>query len=462
MSMQNQVVQNNLSDPKQGQEKANPLYAAIWRWHFYAGIIFAPLIIMLAVTGAIYLYKPQIENWIYKDYYYIQAGQQKMTPSKQIAEVKKVYPEAIITRYQPSFKPDRTAEVGLQNGNQSFTVFVNPYDGKIVGQLNDADRLMDKIEKLHGELMIGTVGDRLVELAACWAIILLITGMYLWWPRERKSLFGSFIPRLTKGKRLFWRDIHAVTALWLSAFVTLLIITGLPWSGLMGDWISKVATATNTGYPEFAFAWGPKPESNIPTKDVANVPWAAEQLPVPDSSSGIQPISIEQVMKIAEAKKVHPGYAITFPEGEKGVYTVSVSPDQPEDQATLHLDQYSGKVLADLRFKDYGPLAKAISIGIALHEGHYFGFWNQLLCLLTCVGLIGIAVSGLIMWWKRRPQGKLGAPTLPKNFKMMRGLGVMIIALGILFPLVGISLLVALLLDFLVIKRFPIVKQWVG
>ncbi|MFC7440277.1 PepSY-associated TM helix domain-containing protein [Laceyella putida] len=460
MATSAQTVQDHPSNPKEEQGKVKQLYSAIWRWHFYAGIIFAPFIVMLSITGAIYLFKTQIENWMYQDFYYIQAGQQKVQPSAQLAEVKKAYPKGTITSYQPSFEANRTSQVGVQNSKQSFTVFVNPYDGKIVGQLNDEDRLMGKIEKLHGELMVGTVGDRLVELAACWAIILLITGIYLWWPRERKALYGILIPRLSKGKRLFWRDMHAVTAFWLSAFVALLIITGLPWSGLMGDMINRVATATHTGYPPFL--WGAKPESTIPTKDVAKVAWAAEQLPVPSSSSGIQPISVEQVMKITEEKKVYPGYNINFPEGEKGVYTVSVYPDQPENQATIHIDQYSGKVLADLRFKDYGPLAKVISIGIALHEGHYFGFFNQILGLVTCLGLIAVAGSGLVMWWKRRPQGKLGAPSLPKNFKMMRWVAIIIIALGVLFPLVGVSLIIALLLDFLVVRKIPKVKQWVG
>ncbi|MCP1124269.1 PepSY domain-containing protein [Bacillus sp. 3103sda1] len=128
----------------------------------------------------------------------------------------------------------------------------------------------------------------------------------------------------------------------------------------------------------------------------------------------------------------------------------------------MHIDQYSGKVLADLRFKDYGILAKAISIGVALHEGHYFGLANQLLDLIICLGLIGISLTGVMMWWKRKPSGTLGAPSLPKNFKLMKGTAVLIIVLGIVFPLVGASLLAALVLDWLIIKRIPSVKKWVG
>lgn len=70
-------------------------------------------------------------------------------------------------------------------------------------------------------------------------------------------------------------------------------------------------------------------------------------------------------MKIAEEKNVPSEYTIYFSEGEKGVYTISNSPDRPEDQVTLHIDQYRGKALSDLRFQDYGPFV-GVSIIIAL------------------------------------------------------------------------------------------------
>ncbi|MBN2909783.1 PepSY domain-containing protein [Polycladomyces sp. WAk] len=442
-------------------------YAAIWRWHFYAGIIFAPFIILLAITGSIYLFKPQIESMLYKDLYYIPASKQKqISPSEQIDQVKKRYPDAKITRFTPSFQSNRTSEVGILRSGEMTTVFVNPYNGKIVGDLNDDKRLMNIIKNLHnGELWGGTFGNRMIELTACWAFILILTGMYLWWPRGRRFGQGTLFPRLRNGKRTLWRDLHAVPAFWLSGLILVLIFTGLPWSGVWGDMINRVATATHTGYPAFAFSFGPKPESTLPkkTKDVApDVPWAAENLPVPTSSSQGRPLSLEKVIQIAESRNIHSGFTIYFPEGPKGVYTISNKPQRPEDQATLHLDQYSGKVLYDLRFNDYGPLAKAISIGIALHEGRYFGWINQLLGLITCVGLIGIAVMGLILWWKRRPQGKLGAPPRLHSFHLAKGLAVIVIALGLFFPLVGISLLLVWLLDRWIIQRIPFIQQWVG
>ncbi|MFD1425086.1 PepSY-associated TM helix domain-containing protein [Laceyella sacchari] len=444
--------------------KPQRLTQLIWRWHFYAGIIFAPFIVMLSITGAVYLFKPQLEDWLYRDDYYIQEPQKQngtLTPSMQVEAVRKVYPNGQITSYRPSDEPNRTAEVGVMDKGQAITVFVNPYSGRVVGEIKEEERLLEKVEMLHGELMMGTMGDRLVELAACWAMILIITGLYLWWPKE-KTIRGALVPRLTKGGRIFRRDTHAVTGVWLSGFAILLILTGLPWSGVAGDLISKLATSTHTGYPAFAFVGGPKPESAKPTKQVADVPWAAEEVPVPESSGEATPLPLERVMEIARANQVASGYTVYFPEGDKGVYTVSLSADKPEDETVLHIDQYSGKVLVRVGFSDYGWMAKAISIGIALHEGRYFGLPNQVIGLVVCLGLVAVAISGLVMWWKRRPRGKLGAPALPKDAKLTRGLTAIVIGLGLLMPLAGLSLLFVFMLDRLVVKRLPVVQRWLG
>jgi len=41
------------------------LYSAIWRWHFYAGLLMLPVLVMLAVTGGLYLFKDEITNRVY-------------------------------------------------------------------------------------------------------------------------------------------------------------------------------------------------------------------------------------------------------------------------------------------------------------------------------------------------------------------------------------------------------------
>ncbi|AIY42191.1 putative iron-regulated membrane protein; Iron-uptake factor PiuB [Collimonas arenae] len=84
--------------------------------------------------------------------------------------------------------------------------------------------------------------------------------------------------------------------------------------------------------------------------------------------------------------------------------------DGGDRQRTLHIDQYSGAVIKDLRFTDYNPASKLVTLGVALHMGEYFGLANQLICAAISLTLLGMAVTGFVMWWKRRPHNSVGAP----------------------------------------------------
>lgn len=74
------------------------LYQAVWRWHFYAGIIFAPFLLILAFSGSMYLFKPQIEGYLYKDMLMVQnIGTNAMTVDDIIAKTVRGYPGTTIS-----------------------------------------------------------------------------------------------------------------------------------------------------------------------------------------------------------------------------------------------------------------------------------------------------------------------------------------------------------------------------
>ena len=469
MEAMKQVENNEMihSANKSKKQKSASIYSVVWRWHFYAGIIFAPFLLILAFSGGVYLFKPQIESFLYQDLYEVEeVGSATLSSSEQLVKVKEAYPDSVVTSMVFSDDEESTTKMGLMMANGDMTsVYLNPYTGEVAGTLKPEEQFTEIFKKIHSELLVGgTVANRLVELAACWAIILLLTGLYIWWPRSKASIWGTVLPRFGKKGRLFWRDMHAVPAFWLSIFIVLLIATGLPWSGVMGEQINRLATSTNTGYPPFALSFGEKPESDIRTKDVAeDVPWAAENVPVPNSSeTKNSSLSIEKVSEIAKKEEVEKPYTISFPQGEKGVYTISTSHSKPGNNATLHVDQYNGSVLTDVRFSEYGIMAKGITLGIALHEGRLFGIWNQIIGLLVCIGIIGIIISSFVMWRKRKPTGKLGAPSKPKNKNITRTVFFMMLVLGVIMPLVGISIIVVFLIDRFIVKRIKKLDNWIG
>ncbi|MFC4779196.1 PepSY-associated TM helix domain-containing protein [Paenibacillus sp. GCM10023252] len=426
------------------------LYRFIWRWHFYAGLLFAPILVMLAVTGGLYLFKPYVEPLMHPGLHNVQVGSEALPPSKQLAAVAEAYPDGYVMSFTDVDDKKRATEIGLMKGDTAYTVFVNPYTGKLLGELQNDKRLMSILIALHGELMVGEKGDIIVELSASWAIILLATGLYLYWPRSKQTFLDVFRIRMRQGKRLFWRDLHASTGFWMSAILLVLILTGLPWASSFGDRLGKVVEAGNLSNAPVNLYGA---ESTMVMKDVAETNWAAENLPLPESvyaHTGMLPI--EYMIQLAADKQIEPGYTVTMPEGDTGVYVISTygwAAKSVSNYATMNIDQYSGEVLVDYRWKDYSPFDKTVEIGIALHEGRYFGWPNLLIGLLACLSLVLIAASGIIMWWKRRPAGSFGAPASRKleGNRVRIGLIVLTILLAALMPLVGISILAVVVID---------------
>ena len=157
-------------------------------------------------------------------------------------------------------------------------------------------------------------------------------------------------------------------------------------------------------------------------------------------------------MAIFEQLGLHRGYAVRIPKTGDGVYTGSVYPDDLAQQRVVHLDQYTGKPLIDMSYAVYGLLGKALEWGINVHLGQEFGLLNQIVLTIACMLIVLLAVSAGVMWWKRRPKGSLGVPPPPADRRVFRGLIAMLVVGGIVFPLVGGSLVAMLVLDWVYMR----------
>jgi uncharacterized iron-regulated membrane protein len=444
----------------------NYFYRTVWRWHFYAGLWVIPFMMILAITGGIYLFKPQLDAVMYPNLLFVEPAPQVMPYQQQLDAVQQRYPNAAISQITPSIAPNRSTEVTLTANDHKLIAFVDPHTAKVLGERDEENNLQAIVRKIHGELMIGKTGDYLVELAACWGLVLVLTGLYLWLPRNGLSLWGTLLPRLgSQSKRIFWRDMHSVAGFYSSILIIFLILTGLPWSGFWGESFSKVWNQ----FPQYVFD-GATPKSTLTgalnQSGAQVVPWAVEQLPMPKSAHqhggmgaiGHPTMTVDAVIDFAQSQNAPSGFSVTLPGGETGVYTVAAYPGDSTQERTMHIDQYSGKVLADVRWKDYGVVPKAVELGISIHMGKYFGIANQLLMLFACLMILILCVSGMVMWWRRRPVGRLGAPALPE-YSLWKVPMAIVAVLGVAFPLVGLSLIAVLLLDYLVFSRIPELKR---
>jgi uncharacterized iron-regulated membrane protein len=451
-------------------------YLAAWRWHFYAGLFVLPFLTILAVTGMMMMYIGYFDGRDgEKITVPVQQGAIPLSISDQSDAALNNLPDGTIVEWLKG----RTAESGSvfrvnADGVQSM-VAVDPYTGDIVDSWTRRQGWYDFADGIHSELLLGTTGDRILEIAAGFAIVLIITGVYLWWPRNQ-PIARAFIPDFREKGRALWKSLHSSIGIWISAVLLLFLVSGMAWTGI---WGSKLVQAWNT-FP--AEKW-----NNVPLSDdthaamnhgpVGEVPWALEQTRMPASGSdagvvGIAPgvpVTIDSVAKLADASGFNARYRVAYPKGEKGVWTInqdtmSADAEDPFSDRTVHVDQYTGRVLANVAFSDYSLAGKAMAVGIPLHMG-LTGLWNLVLNTIVCLSVIFLSVSGLVMWWLRRPKGsilRVFAPKTPDDLPHWRGAMILMLFVSLAFPLVGITLVTVLALDYLIVKRVPVLKKAFG
>lgn len=395
-----------------------------------------------------------------------------MSVAVQAEAARAAVTDGMLKQYLSPRAPDRAALFRVDRGETATMVAVNPYTGAVVEQWPRRAGWYDFATDIHGTLLIGDVGDRLIEIAAGFAIVLIVTGLYLWWPRNGDGFAAVLVPDLGSGGRNLWKSLHRTLGFWISALLLVFLLSGMSWTGIWGD--------------KFVQAWSTFPAEkwdNVPLSDATHasmnhgatkeVPWALEQTPMPASgseagSAGIpsgSAVDLDTVAALARTLGLDGRFQIALPTGEAGVWTISqdsMSNDGPDPMSdrTVHLDQYTGRVLADIRFADYSPGGKAMAVGIAFHEGD-LGWWNVTLNTVFCLSVIFLAVSGIVMWWKRRPlgAGRLVAPPRPGELPLWKGAVVIGLFLCLAFPLVGIALLAVLALDVLLIQNVPMLRR---
>jgi uncharacterized iron-regulated membrane protein len=150
----------------------------------------------------------------------------------------------------------------------------------------------------------------------------------------------------------------------------------------------------------------------------------------------------------------HDLFVDAYPTRPGDVFIASYVPAKAEHQRTLYLDAGDGRVRGSIGWSDYSPAAKAIEWGVMTHMGRQYGLPNQLAGLAACLVLIGTTLAGVILWWQRRPRGALAAPERRAGDALPRSIVVPRVPRGVLFPLLGASLVLVALVDRYAASRF--------
>lgn len=450
-----------------------PDYRAVWRWHFYAGMLCIPFVIILSITGTIYLFKPQIEAWNDRPYDNLASTGNNAGAAAQIEAAVAAVPGSSFNAYHLPTANNAAARVLVEKDQVLTRVYVHPASLQILHATPEDGGLIALVKRIHGELLIGDTGSHFVEIAACWTIVMVLSGLFLWWPRQAKGFGGVLYPRLNGGSRMFWRDIHSVTGIWVSFFVLFLVTTGLPWATFWGEYfkgirrltgtaVAKQDWSTSSGESRKGASGGgqePKGEhANHGEGQRGGGPGRKKTVAI----SADQLRSIDRVVAVARPMNLAPPVLVTPVAGSELHWEVSSLTANRPQRVTLVIDAKSGAIVKRSGFADRHWIDRAVGTGIAIHEGQMFGWVNQLLGVATTAGLLLLSLSGLVLWWRRRDRGVLGAPAAGMNPRFSFVLVSIVFLLGALLPLFGASLIAVLLCEKLLLRRIPPVSRWLG
>jgi len=437
----------------------------LWRWHLVAGLVVCPFAILLAITGAIYLFKPQMDRYeestINALAPIIDQQSQSIALSVHIKNLLADHPQSHLKQLILDKPADRSVEIELQNAQgENILYWVDRISGQVLASKNTDQRFMQRIKKLHSELLLGNMGSYVVELMASWFIILIISGLYLWLSKSNNHQHPTKLAvpqRNTVEPQKTWRSLHAVMGFWFAIPITMLLLSGLPWTQLWGsgfDQVKSIAGWQGPGQEWFVTLQSEKPTTVIKPPANANL-WEinaddhGHHGPTTTADIDTLDLGILDIVrhKPAVISLTHPVHIIP-PKPDNGVWTVRAMSSQRSQRETMHFDQYSAQLIQHIQFDDHHPVEQFISHGVSLHEGALFGWLNQLLAVLTALAIICLSGFGLYAWWLRKPQGQLGVPDTVDTPASM-GLVLAIVVLGVLLPAAGISFVVIYVMEWL-------------
>jgi len=263
-------------------------------------------------------------------------------------------------------------------------VYVDPYSGRVLGTHGEMERFATWSKRLHSSLLQGDGWRWMIELSASWLMVMLLTGIWLWWPRGQVRA----LPDASARGRAGWKQWHAFIGIALSVMSLAILSTGLTWSKHAGDQIRSLRDAIGQAPPS-----APKGLQSI-------------------AAPGQQALAWEAILQAARRTAPEVTLVLTPPRNEQGVWRIASSEQTaPAKKVNLVLDAYSGGTLFQVGWEQQTAFGKATAIGIPFHRGE-FGVWNQVLLFVFGAGVLFSLLSGWVMFALRWRQGGAVLPRL--------------------------------------------------
>ena len=383
------------------------MYKNIWfKLHLILGLSAGFILLIVGFTGAMLSFEKQILNLINKDTFKVVAQEQGKLSTKELLEkFQEQKPQSKINSITFSSSNDNSSMINVagsgENARKGVTYYVNPYTAEILPEVS-GQIFFKTVESIHRRLLLDDFGKQVVGISVICLLFLMFSGIYIYYPRLKKSFSQSLKLNFQSKGRFFLSNLHSVIGMWVIPFYLVASLTGLYWSY---EWFNNsLHQITGVEKPKKQHMQHSqeqnKPQGDMKQKEPRaemNAPQMTEKISFDDVSLAVDTFNTLIENKYSTA-------TLRFP--QKGtVYSFSyIALDASHERAknTLEFDIKTKEISKHDKFEDKTLLQQLMGSILPLHTGEYFGVVGQTLMFLASLMMPLFTVTGLILYIKRR------------------------------------------------------------
>jgi uncharacterized iron-regulated membrane protein len=354
--------------------------------HLWLGLLTGIIVFIIGITGAIYCFAPEIQNL--QPYRIVKPEKKSFLPPSQIRKIAEArLPGKILQRIYYAGRSKSVMVLFLKKEEYNYSVFINPYNGEVIKIRNNDHDFLTVVLQIHRTLKI-PYGHEIIRWSTVIFIFMLITGIILWWPKNKRYVKQGFkIMWQASPKRLNY-DLHKVLGFYVSWIAIFTALTGLMFA--FEQYANIVYQLTGAKH---SIIKKTPPHSDASSK----------------TSPFMEPIDL--VWQEVE-QDLHKKYASTMfvlPATKDGSILLRANPEMNTLYKTdfRYFDQYNGKeIKGDYLWGNYKN-AKTTSDKIRrmnydIHTGALFGLPGRIALFFAALVVASLPLTGFYFWWGKK------------------------------------------------------------